>query len=1632
MKLLSLLLFSTVAFGQTLGQLRLVDFSPRTAAVITNVTSASGNVQITYTPGSFTLTTGTCIWVYLPMTQTQDAASIYGNLGRGYFCPTIVDSTHITLTTEMYSGLATSGNGTTRGDKFVPLTVYYLRDGPVGALDGPQNVGTWNNLSTYKALQMVNYAVNGNSYVAMSDNTGVTPTNPATWRQVDPTKVGPGTILSFLRSPAASSSYSYGETKSLIDTYFPANYFDWNDVNGSHNDMAAVYWAASGNNAYLPAAQRIATQLTDLADGSVACDVQTGVYQYCNRGTDMDYTRLHAGEVIFFESIIDWTLTQTQRQSYANQVLNDNSTDKNGWDTSQCAIQPRYQAAFSAADQIKCGAYDCVSVSGNTHFTTLPGFGPGSILIAYPYNGHSLEAIGRVATVDSDTEFHLVSSSQYNRAASATAPAILGYNTGTTQGSTAGANLPWYYTPPWDDTQHWCGLKWWVNHHLSSPSMIPGEESHYAADYNSTSTDFSRVNNRTISALLINVSAALQTAGYDIRGVTAGEMSINYFMTQWMAQNIKSRWAFNGGHGNQYGPGRVYMIANAIAWMLKNSLTVTPPGILTGNWMTNNNRGMNYEVTNTYSTCMLAFELGYAPQFNGDMQGCMEVFTIGQPMLMSALLFPSDPSSGWTWDYFRNRRGDYGIGYGQGGWTSFNWQPWGLFLWNPPGSYASITTAPLQQGIFDSDVQECINAGLYCLPDAQMGAIVSTTGWSNNDRQWYIGTQSTYPMGDWENYGTGSSQEFWQNSGTKSAPLIGGQGLNFLSSASYFNGQMDGSGVMLYSPTTHDAVTPTQTAVRQYLVVDRWAGNLRSGVPNNDYVYARLNMSPMVHEASNNYTTPFQHYWFNVPSIVTDEVIDNKNGSNNPAYLVTYDSFSSIPAGYQLRHYWAFLPNADASTFYATGKHIDWVTTNYPSKNTILTNPTAGRAIVQGLHIPGSANVDIAMMDDNYTPPPFSGQARQDLTLASNIYTTSSASCTSNVVTLGIAANVLVVGQNITVAGYTPSGYNGTYPVLALGSGTVSYGVTACPAAATTFGTVNGVVAPTWSGGVATFKLSTAPYNNYALPTDGSASISFRNINFSITGSLTGAYPVTAYNYNAGLPIVNVTMPVNPGTFLSMGAGTTVSYPAWCSYINTGNFVASCRGNYPRPTSFYGAGQQSWPGTYRVSIGASTDGTNLDTETAGELLSVVYTSPSTTATMPPLQMDSCTGNSGVTCLTLEIQDVSFPRVNIMARNGGSLSAFSTTTSSALGSSIKYIATGMSPGTYSISKNGTVVASTSVVAGDTTMEFVTGFGSIVATQTGSPIGFLNVSPSALSFVCSSNGVPSSPQTINVSETNVTMTNATANKTQNWLTISPTTLSTTGNITASISSCPITPGSYNDTITISTTDGVGNSPQTVSVSLTVYSPPAIATTSLPAGTQGTLYNQTLSAVAGSGLSPYAWSVQSGSLPTSLFLSGTGVLSGTPSAAGSFTFTVLLTDSQTPNQTATQTYTVVINPTGGGGITLNVSPSSLTFGCVQNQSSVPSQNVTLSSSGGTANWTASDPDPWLIETPNSGLAASAFAVSVSCTGLTQGTYTGNITISSTTPGVSGPVQVFITLNVLGLAAPIQPSLQQMTIKH
>ena len=121
---------------------------------------------------------------------------------------------------------------------------------------------------------------------------------------------------------------------------------------------------------------------------------------------------------------------------------------------------------------------------------------------------------------------------------------------------------------------------------------------------------------------------------------------------------------------------------------------------------------------------------------------------------------------------------------------------------------------------------------------------------------------------------------------------------------------------------------------------------------------------------------------------------------------------------------------------------------------------------------------------------------------------------------------------------------------------------------------------------------------------------------------------------------------------------------------------------------------------------------------------------------------------------------------------------------------------------------------------------------------------------------------------------------------------------------ISGMPATAGTY--TFTVRATNDAGSDTKEFTVAIVPAAvPPTITTSSLPNGTVGVSYSQTLTAT---GDETIVWTIDDGDLPDGLSLSSAGSISGTPTAAGTFTFTA---EAANGAGSDTKTFTVIIAP-------------------------------------------------------------------------------------------------------------------------
>ncbi|WP_167856919.1 Ig-like domain-containing protein [Hymenobacter aquaticus] len=160
--------------------------------------------------------------------------------------------------------------------------------------------------------------------------------------------------------------------------------------------------------------------------------------------------------------------------------------------------------------------------------------------------------------------------------------------------------------------------------------------------------------------------------------------------------------------------------------------------------------------------------------------------------------------------------------------------------------------------------------------------------------------------------------------------------------------------------------------------------------------------------------------------------------------------------------------------------------------------------------------------------------------------------------------------------------------------------------------------------------------------------------------------------------------------------------------------------------------------------------------------------------------------------------------------------------------------------------------------------------------------------------------------------------------------------------------VTP-SANGTVTVNvpanvSQDQAGNGNTAAPAYSVTFQAPTIAVNpaTLPSGTQGTGYSQTLTASGGT--APYSFAVTAGALPTGLTLTTGGTLAGTPIVNGTFNFTVTATDnSAAPGPfSGSRSYSLVIAVPVVTATTWTGSNSSDWFTAVNWTSGVPTTSV------------------------------------------------------------------------------------------
>ena len=195
---------------------------------------------------------------------------------------------------------------------------------------------------------------------------------------------------------------------------------------------------------------------------------------------------------------------------------------------------------------------------------------------------------------------------------------------------------------------------------------------------------------------------------------------------------------------------------------------------------------------------------------------------------------------------------------------------------------------------------------------------------------------------------------------------------------------------------------------------------------------------------------------------------------------------------------------------------------------------------------------------------------------------------------------------------------------------------------------------------------------------------------------------------------------------------------------------------------------------------------------------------------------------------------------------------------------------------------------------------------------------------------------------------------------------------------ISGLPTTAGTYSFTVqsvSSSSTPQSGNKTYTITITQATLT---LSPATLPIGTTGTSYSQTITATGGIGANTFA--VTAGTLPTGLTLSSGGVLSGTPTVAGTYNFTITGTDSN--GNTGSRAYSITVYAP------ITVSPTSL-----PNGTTGTSYSQMITASGGSGTYTNFAVSAGSLPT---GLSLSPTTGAITGTPSVAGTY--NFTIQVT----------------------------------
>jgi BACON domain-containing protein len=489
----------------------------------------------------------------------------------------------------------------------------------------------------------------------------------------------------------------------------------------------------------------------------------------------------------------------------------------------------------------------------------------------------------------------------------------------------------------------------------------------------------------------------------------------------------------------------------------------------------------------------------------------------------------------------------------------------------------------------------------------------------------------------------------------------------------------------------------------------------------------------------------------------------------------------------------------------------------------------------------------------------------------------------------------------------------------------------------------------------------------------------------------------------------------------SVASGSTNSYTISVSVISSGNGgvdVAASAGAFAA-----GTGTKVFNGEIVHSAPSSTHSWTFS-----------WTAPTvtatTTATLYAAAIDSYGGGTGTIKQAITVNAAApVPTINVSPatlsfnyQSGGSVPPSQNVAVSSSGTAFNYnVSTsatwltatptsGSTPGSVAVSvAPGSLAAGT--YTGTVSISSATASNSpktvaVTLTVTAAALPTISTSPASLNFTYQIGSSTPASQTVAIASSGSAVNFTTATS-ATWLSATPASGITPGNVAVSINPSGLAAGSYTGNVTINSA-GASNSPKSIAVSLTVTSAPVTTLTVSPANlsfayqTGGAVpasqpINVTsTSALAYTATSSGSWlsvTPASGNTPGSL----TASVNPSGLAAGSYSGTITVTATGASNSPQKVAVSLTVTAPAGNP-SLNISPGTVSFSYPVGSTTAGTQKVSVASSGSALNVNAvAAGGAWLSVTPASGSTPATLTVTANPSGLAAGTYNGTVTVTS-----------------------------------